>query len=300
PLHRPPAPPPPFSSVPLLIVQQGGGGYGGGGGGERRVPARRAPCSRTHSSFPAPAPLPPLPPLPPLMGRGGEGVRGWWMCLSSSSSCRHASSSLTAASAAAGRGCEGVADVPQQQQLLPRLLPSHGCACCCGGEVPLAPPRECSSHPLVGAPRTPSPARHAHPAVLRAPRALQPCAPRAPCCPAALCAPRALLPCCPVRPARPAALRAPRALLPCCPVRPVRPAALCTRIRSPMHSPYPPPPFSSLSLLLVQQFGWEGRGGCKGEVVPTAPACLLSLTAAPAAVGGSVKWWGGSGDVVGG
>ncbi|CAI7882472.1 unnamed protein product [Closterium sp. NIES-53] len=28
---------------------------------------------------------------------------------------------------------EGVADVPQQQQLPPRLLPSHGCACCCGG-----------------------------------------------------------------------------------------------------------------------------------------------------------------------
>ncbi|CAI7898694.1 unnamed protein product [Closterium sp. NIES-54] len=54
------------------------------------------------------------------------------MCLSRSS-CRHASSSLTAASATAGRGCEGVADVPQQQELLPRLLPSHGYACCCGG-----------------------------------------------------------------------------------------------------------------------------------------------------------------------
>ncbi|CAI5511307.1 unnamed protein product [Closterium sp. Naga37s-1] len=54
------------------------------------------------------------------------------------------------------------------------------------------------------------------------PRALLPCAPRAPCCPAALCAPRALQPC------------APRA--PCCTVRPVRPAALCTR-----HAQHPPP-----------------------------------------------------------
>ncbi|CAI7885719.1 unnamed protein product, partial [Closterium sp. NIES-54] len=61
-------------------------------------------------------------------------------------------------------------------------------------------------------------------AVLRAPRALQPCMPRAPCCL----------------------------------VHPVRPAALCTRICSPMRSPYPalpPPPFSSLSLLHVQQLG---------------------------------------------
>ncbi|CAI7871564.1 unnamed protein product [Closterium sp. NIES-53] len=45
--------------------------------------------------------------------------------------------------------------------------------------------------------------------------------------------------------------------------------------------------------------GGEGRGGCEGEVAPTAPTCLLSLTVAPAAVGGSVKWWGGSGDVGG-
>ncbi|CAI7892724.1 unnamed protein product [Closterium sp. NIES-54] len=68
-----------------------------------------------------------------------------------------------------------------------------------------------------------------------------------------------------------------------------------------MHSPSPPPsPFSSLSLLHVQQFGWEGRGGCEGEVAPTAPACLLSLPAAPAAVGGECEvvgrlrgcgWW---------
>ncbi|CAI7928614.1 unnamed protein product [Closterium sp. NIES-54] len=57
-----------------------------------------------------------------------------------------------------------------------------------------------------------------------------------------------------------AVLRAPRALQPCMPralfclVRPVRPAALCTRICSPMRSPYPAPlpPFSSLSLLHLQ------------------------------------------------
>ncbi|CAI7909904.1 unnamed protein product [Closterium sp. NIES-54] len=67
-------------------------------------------------------------------------------------------------------------------------------------------------------------------AVLRALCALQPCTPRAPCCL----------------------------------VRPVRPAALCTRICSPMRSPYPappPPPFSSLSLLHVQQLGCWGGGG---------------------------------------
>ncbi|CAI7926369.1 unnamed protein product, partial [Closterium sp. NIES-53] len=88
----------------------------------------RAPCNRTRSSFPPPAPPPPPPPI----RKGGESVRGWRMCLSSIS-CRHASSSLTTASTAAGRGCEGVADVPQQHQLLPRLLPSHSCGCCCGG-----------------------------------------------------------------------------------------------------------------------------------------------------------------------
>ncbi|CAI7897621.1 unnamed protein product [Closterium sp. NIES-53] len=42
---------------------------------------------------PRPPPAPPPPPPPPW-GRGGEGVRGWRMCLSSSS-CRHASSSLS-------------------------------------------------------------------------------------------------------------------------------------------------------------------------------------------------------------
>ncbi|CAI7783396.1 unnamed protein product [Closterium sp. NIES-53] len=106
--------------------------------GSASVSARRMPRAR-DGFFPPARPAvaraahsPPPPPSPPPMGRGGESVRGWRMCLSSSS-CRDASSSLTAASAAAGRGCEGVADVPQQQQLLPRLLPSHGCACCCGG-----------------------------------------------------------------------------------------------------------------------------------------------------------------------
>ncbi|CAI7734623.1 unnamed protein product [Closterium sp. NIES-53] len=33
------------------------------------------------------------------------------------------------------RGCEGVADVFQQQQLPPHLLLSHGCTCCCGRRV---------------------------------------------------------------------------------------------------------------------------------------------------------------------
>ncbi|CAI7867784.1 unnamed protein product [Closterium sp. NIES-53] len=150
--------------------------------------------------------------------------------------------------------------------------------------------------PAQAAAANPNPARHARPAVLRAPRALLPCSPVRPACPAALlpcaprapcspvcparpaalqpcspvrpphpavllpCAPRApcsparparpailraLLSCCPARPARPAALLATHALLscapraPCSPVRLVRPAALCTRICSPMHSPYP-------------------------------------------------------------
>ncbi|CAI7896009.1 unnamed protein product [Closterium sp. NIES-54] len=103
------------------------------------------------------------------------------------------------------------------------------------------------------------------PAVLRAPCALQPCAPRTPCCL----------------------------------VRPVRPAALCTRICSPMHSPYPAPPppplFSSLSLLHVQQLGLgggEGRGGCGWwvtELQQLPPRLLLSLlTAAATAVRGEV------------
>ncbi|CAI7797076.1 unnamed protein product [Closterium sp. NIES-53] len=51
-----------------------------------------------------------------------------------------------------------------------------------------------------------------------------------------------------------------------------------------------PPPFSALSLLHMQKFGGRGRW-CKGEVAPTAPPCLLSFTAAPAAVGGRVEWW---------
>ncbi|CAI7855658.1 unnamed protein product [Closterium sp. NIES-53] len=67
----------------------------------RRFLPARAPCSRTRSSYPAPAPLPPLPPP------HGEG----------------------------GRGCEGVADVPQQQRLPPRLLLSHGRVRCCGERV---------------------------------------------------------------------------------------------------------------------------------------------------------------------
>ncbi|CAI7866803.1 unnamed protein product [Closterium sp. NIES-53] len=73
-----------------------------------------------------------------------------------------------------------------------------------------------------------------------------------------------------------AVLHAPRALqpcmpcAPCCLVRPVRPAAFCTRICSPMRSPYPAPPppplFSSLSLLHVQQLGCGVGGGGEGRV----------------------------------
>ncbi|CAI7764914.1 unnamed protein product [Closterium sp. NIES-53] len=132
--HAAPAPPPP-PPPPLLVrppADRTAGGVGGMGvagvANDEFLPVARPAVARAGHS----PPPPPSPPSLPPMGRGGEGVRGWRMCLSSSS-CRHASSSLTAASAAVGRGCEGVADVPPQQQLLPRLLPSHGCACCCGG-----------------------------------------------------------------------------------------------------------------------------------------------------------------------
>ncbi|CAI7744964.1 unnamed protein product [Closterium sp. NIES-54] len=51
-------------------------------------------CPRALQSHAQLRPRPPPPPPPPPWGRGGEGVRGWRMCLSSSS-CRHASSSLS-------------------------------------------------------------------------------------------------------------------------------------------------------------------------------------------------------------
>ncbi|CAI7744478.1 unnamed protein product [Closterium sp. NIES-53] len=66
------------------------------------------------------------------------------------------------------------------------------------------------------------------PAVLRTPRALQPCAPRTPCCL-------------------------------------VRPAALCTRICSPMHSPYPAPLPSLFLLPLPAARAAVGVGGWGGE-----------------------------------
>ncbi|CAI7811115.1 unnamed protein product, partial [Closterium sp. NIES-53] len=54
--------------------------------------------ARGGSSYPralqSHAQLRPRPPPPPPWGQEGEGVRGWRMCLSSSS-CRHASSSLS-------------------------------------------------------------------------------------------------------------------------------------------------------------------------------------------------------------
>ncbi|CAI7773792.1 unnamed protein product [Closterium sp. NIES-54] len=132
--------------------------------------------------------------------------------------------------------------------------------------------------------------------------ALLPCAPRAPCspaaphvpyCPAALCAPCALRPCAPRTPYFPAVLRAPRALQPCAPrtpcwlVHPVRPAALCTRICSPMHSPYPapplpPPPCSPAARAAVGVGGWGGEGrvwvvGDRAAATPATPPPLSPL-----------------------
>ncbi|CAI7802052.1 unnamed protein product [Closterium sp. NIES-53] len=51
--------------------------------------------------------------------------------------CRHTRSSYPSPPPhkEGGKGCEGVADVPHQQQLPPCLLLSHGCARCCGERV---------------------------------------------------------------------------------------------------------------------------------------------------------------------
>ncbi|CAI7752864.1 unnamed protein product [Closterium sp. NIES-53] len=109
-------------------------------------------------------------------------------------------------------------------------------------------------------------------------------------------------------PALSAVLRAPRALqpctpcAPCCLVRPVCPAALCKRICSPMHSPYhaPSPPFSSLSLLHVQQLGGGEAQGMwvVGDTAAATPATPppLSLSLPHLVLGGG---GGGSLDVQG-
>ncbi|CAI7868154.1 unnamed protein product [Closterium sp. NIES-53] len=74
--------------------------------------------------------------------------------------------------------------------------------------------------------------------------------------------------------------------------RALLPRALCALLPSAASTP-PTAPFSPPSpCCMCSSFG--GGQGSEGEVAPTALACLLSLTAAPAAVGGSVKRLGGS------
>ncbi|CAI7747278.1 unnamed protein product [Closterium sp. NIES-53] len=158
--------------------------------------------------------LRPRPPPPPPWGWRGEGVRGWRMCLSSSS-CRHASSSLSpcctlwweregTCSTSRGEGSCSISPppLPPPAPTPPTSPPSPCCGCSGGGEGICSPVLPYS--PAVLLPRAPC----AH------------CSPARPACPAALFAPRALLSCCPARHARPAAMCAPRALLPCSPVRP--------------------------------------------------------------------------------
>ncbi|CAI7774623.1 unnamed protein product, partial [Closterium sp. NIES-53] len=65
-------------------------------------------CPRALQSHAQLRPRPPPPLPPPAWGRGGEGVRGWRMCLSSNS-CRRASSSLSLPAApCVGRGGGGL------------------------------------------------------------------------------------------------------------------------------------------------------------------------------------------------
>ncbi|CAI7816956.1 unnamed protein product [Closterium sp. NIES-54] len=137
-----------------------------------------------------------------------------------------------------GRGCEGMADVPQQQQLPPRLLlylslphlvlgeggelgGSEGGRR--GSTAPAPPPF--SSTPAAGAAVG---GRGSTAAVgggdLQHQPPLPPTSPPSPCCGCSgggegICSP--VLPCSPARPARPAVL------LPCAPRAPCCPAALC-------------------------------------------------------------------------
>ncbi|CAI7774604.1 unnamed protein product, partial [Closterium sp. NIES-53] len=105
--------PPTSFSLSYFACSSLGGGRGGEGvwGTQKWCWGVAPPAPRCSASSPREEPPPPPPPpfsSIPLLHvqqfggrRGGEGVRGWRMCFSSSS-CRHASSSLTAAPAAVG------------------------------------------------------------------------------------------------------------------------------------------------------------------------------------------------------
>ncbi|CAI7824980.1 unnamed protein product, partial [Closterium sp. NIES-53] len=84
PLASAPCNPSPLAVAPVPCSILKGKGVARGG----------SPCPRALQSHAQLRPRPPPPPPPPPWGRGGEGVRGWRMCLSSSS-CRRAFSSLS-------------------------------------------------------------------------------------------------------------------------------------------------------------------------------------------------------------
>ncbi|CAI7853023.1 unnamed protein product [Closterium sp. NIES-54] len=132
-------------------------------------------CPRALQSHAQLRPCPPPPLPPPLWGQGGEGVRGWRMCLSNSS-CRHASSSLSPCRTLSWEGggslevkevVEGICSTSPPPAPLPpppTSPPSPCCGCSSGGEgicstrpPPSARCPSCSSQTAAAARKPPLP-----------------------------------------------------------------------------------------------------------------------------------------------